>query len=271
LIYANCQYAGIGYFLHKYFSEISAINNLRINCIENYKLIKHQGAIDGTAFKQADIMIFQPIHSRHGKYSTDPEVEDNILTLLTPECEVLSFPYLYNPSFWCLIPPANIDGFVGDYAGIDTYLNKQVIESLKHAGCSLEDTLKLYDEGALDFKYQERFTSSLKILEQKEANLNIKASKFIAENCRTKRLFFTQNHPTTHLFIHCANQLLELLGTNYQFDSGEFPENVARLPGQWPHSNYDRAFWNFKFQIDYGGDAWYRQHIKKIFQQTPLN
>ena len=72
--YSNCQYAGIHYFLKQAIQEPIDLYHL-----ENYKLIKEQKPIPVNRLKEADIFIYQPIDKRHGIYSTESTVDNNIL------------------------------------------------------------------------------------------------------------------------------------------------------------------------------------------------
>ena len=103
VFYTNCQCRGLYYFIKNH------INKIETKHIENYSIIKNKNKIPFDILKQADIFIYQPIDKKHGIYSTDTSVENNILSYLSPNCKIISFPYIYNSSLWILIPPANVD------------------------------------------------------------------------------------------------------------------------------------------------------------------
>ena len=125
VFYTNCQYRGLDYFIKNH------INKIETKHIENYSLIKNKNQIPVDILKQADIFIYQPIDKKHGIYSTDTSVENNIMSYLSPNCKIISFPYIYNSSLWILVPPAHVDGYIGNYLDINKYINRYPIEKLR--------------------------------------------------------------------------------------------------------------------------------------------
>ena len=263
--YSNCQYAGIHYFLQKTLNGPVDITHL-----ENYSFIKDKKLIPIDCLKQADIFIYQPIYKRHGIYSTDNTIENNIMSYLSPKCKTISFPYIYNSALWCLIPPANIDGYIGEYPDIDKYVNREPIEQLKSQGYSLDDVLRMYSNNEIDFDYENRFVNSVKILKEKESICDVKVTDFIVKHIRTRKLFFTQNHPTTCVFVHIANQVLSILGHNHKYDEFAYPDNVINLPGEWPTTTYDSKYWKFEYSVN-TQNTWYIPHIIKIYQNYTVS
>lgn len=260
IFYTNCQYRGLKYFLEKYFKDEKKIYH-----IENYTLIKYKKNIPIDILKLADIFIYQPIDKKHGIYSTQTSVEINIMSYLSSNCKRISFPYIYNSSLWILIPPANIDGYIGNYPDIDKYINREPIENLKAKGYSLNKVIEMYSKGLIDFDYENRFNKSLDILKKKEEFCDVKVATFIEKNIKKHRLFFTQNHPTSCVFIHCVNQILSILGYNHKFDEFAYPENICNLPGEWPQTSNDIKYWNFEYKNININNNWYIEHIKNIY------
>lgn len=164
-----------------------------------------------------------------------------------------------------MVPPATIDNLVGGYGEKNRYLNREVIDDYVDRGVSLKDVLKAYRRGQIDFGYQRRFDESIRILRDKESHCDVVVSEFIEKNVHERRLFFTQNHPTTALFVHCVNQILKLLGETYEFNADDFSENVGGFSKGWPHGSADRRHWNFRFKVKRKSDAFYRKHIKAIY------
>ena len=229
--YSNCQYAGINYFL-----QISVPKYYNIFHLENYGLIKEKKSIPVDKLKEADIFIYQPIDKRHGIYSTDTTIENNIMSYLSPKCKTISFPYIYNSALWCLIPPANIDGYVGEYPDIDKYINREPIEQLKSQGYSLSDVLRMYSNNEINFDYENRFEKCIEILRDKERKCDVKVSDFIVKH----------------------------IGYNLKYNEFTFPENICNLPGEWPTSSSDMNYWKFEYQCNIQ-DKWYIPHITNIY------
>ena len=53
------------------------------------------------------------------------------MSYLSPNCKIISFPYIYNSSLWILVPPAHVDGYIGNYLDINKYINRYPIEKLR--------------------------------------------------------------------------------------------------------------------------------------------
>lgn len=265
VIYTNCQFLGIQYFLGRYYKSMG--KNVRMTHLENYILIKNQGALDPSMLASADVFIYQPIAARHGIYSTSSDVEGSVVSYLSDDCEKIAFPYIYNSAMWCLVPPAIADNLIGGYGEYDQYLNKEVIEELIDSGHSLKQILKMFRRKQIDFKYAERFKQNIEILEEKEKQCDLVVSDYIVENVRKRKLFLTQNHPTTCVFIHCVNQILEKLGADYSFNADDFPDNVAGFSKGWPQSKNDLEYWQFTYSDVRVVDKFYRKHITRMYDR----
>lgn len=257
--YTNCQYRGLDYFLQTHLQTTNKFH------IENYTLIKQKQQIPIDIIKQADIFVYQPIDKKHGIYSTDTSVENNIMSYLPLNCKKISFPYIYNSSLWILVPPATIDGYIGNYSDMDKYINREPIEKLKAKGCSIDEILKMYSNGEIDFDHKNRFINSIDILKKKEEICDVKVAEFIEKNIKKHKLFLTQNHPTTCVFVHCVNQILSILGYDHKYDEFAYPINVSNLPEEWPYTSYDIKYWNFEYDIGNVNNNWYVDHIKNIY------
>lgn len=258
VLYSNCQGDGIKYFLN------NTINEACFTIIYNYGIINNKDVIPVDVLSKADIFIYQPIDKKHEQYSTDKSVENNIMTHLPEHCKCISFPYIYNSALWALIAPATIDGYIGDYPGVNKYINAETIQKLKKDGKSLEDVISMFHNGTIDFNYEERFKNCMNILRIKEKQCDIKVADFIEKNIKKHKLFFTQNHPTSCVFVHCTNQILEILGYEDRHDVFGYPTNVANLPGRIHHTNYDIKYWKFEYNARVN-DNIYIKHIKNIY------
>lgn len=257
--YSNCQFMGLNFFLNK------TIKNLKSFHIINYQLIKEDKPIPINILQKADIFIYQPIDKKHNIYSTDKTVENNILTHLRSDCIKISYPYIYHSSLWIFLLPSFADGFIANYSQINHYVNTEPITKLKNKGYSLNKVLQMYRDGKIDFEFNNRYEISIKILKEKESICDVKVSDFIEKNIRKRKLFFTQNHPTTCVFIHCVNQILSILGYNVKYDTNNFKENICDFVGEWPHTSYDNKFWDFQYKINNINDEIYINHIKIIY------
>ena len=258
VFYSNCQGQGLKYFLSDTIKEACFI------IIYNYDIINEKGVIPVDILGKTDIFIYQPIDERHGEYSTDRSVENNILNHLPEHCKCISFPYIYNSSLWCIVSPAIIDGYVGDYPDMNKYINSEPIEKLKEQGHTLDSVIDMFMSGKIDFNYEERFNKCMNILRKKEKDCDVKVADFIEENIKKHKLFFTQNHPSSYVFVHCVNQILEILGYENRYDVFGYARNIVNLPGVLNHTSHDMKYWKFEYRVK-TNDKWYIPHIKKIY------
>lgn len=89
LFYSNCQQLYLTYFLSLYYKDAKFID------IPNYQFVLDDNwNIDNIDFKNIDIFLYQPISAKYGYKSTDPSVENNMLTRLSDNCVKISFPYV---------------------------------------------------------------------------------------------------------------------------------------------------------------------------------
>ena len=182
LIYANCQGGALNVFLQKS-DEFSSRYQTKI--IENYSLIANGSALPVNSLRRADLFIYQPVAAKHGIYASD-----NLKKYLPPKCLTISFPYVYNDALWPLFEEGTkIKG-------------KEVIVSLIEQGFSLKKIVELFRAGQIDFQFERRFRESIAILRAKEAVTSVKTADFIIENLGIMKLFLTQNHQTSILYIH---------------------------------------------------------------------
>jgi len=261
--YGNCQALGLMRLLETKYP------NCKHTRIENYIWIRDKKEFPIPLLENADVFIYQPIDKRHGIYSTGDTINGNIMSYLKSSCKKIPFPYIYNSALWVLVPPTSADGLVGGYPYRDRYINSKPIKNLKKRGFSLRKVLRMYDRGNIDFEFGIRFQTCLNILKEREKTCDVKVSKFIEENIKKHRLFFTQNHPTPRVHVYVVNQILRLLNPNNApvIEVSDYPENsfMDIQPGVWPSTDYERKFWKFSYEETHRGPAFYRKHIRRIY------
>lgn len=243
VIYANCQSKGIRVCL-------DTVIKANYTEIANYDYIQTKKDLPIDILRDADIFIYQPIDIKHGIYSTDPSIENSICTYLSPNCTKISFPYIYNSAMWSIVSEQGIPENVNDISSTEKYKDVDAIKKLKSQGYSLDAIKTKFLNGEIDFEYQERFDKCMNILRQKESICDVKVVDFILKNIRNVKLFMTQNHPTTQVFIFCANQILSILNSERLIDNNpHYDPNTAKLPGNFIHTTYDIRFWKFKYPV----------------------
>jgi hypothetical protein len=247
VLYANCQSKGIKVLL-------SQIVDANYEEIANYVYIKEKLDLPIEILKSADIFIYQPLATKHGIYSTDMSIENSICTYLSPHCKKISFPYMYNSGLWPFLP--STDNYIDEFCAI---------RDLKSKGYTVEQVLKLFDEDKIKFNYEERFQKCMNIMKEKEEKCDVKVTQFIEENITTMKMFLTQNHPSTNLFIHCINQILRLMNIeNVIHHRIDYNINLAELPGNYPQSIYDLNFWKFEYDV-VCWNLWWKTKIKEVY------
>ncbi len=251
VIYANCQGSGIELFLNKHDVYKDAFVT---HTLENHILISQQIPIPIDLLKEASLFIYQPVGERHGCYATN-----HLKSCLPKDCQCISFPYIYNSALWPLFEENQI--IVGE----------EIIRELFEKGVSLKSVVDLFCEERINFQFEQRFQRTLSILKQKEQETDVKISDFIIGNIKNEKLFLTQSHPTSVVFIHCVNQILERLGLTLLPERLPCNPNEANLPDCWPSSPYEKIFYRYAYQNDWRlfyrkrvDSNWHRFHIRII-------
>ncbi len=238
LIYANCQGRAFDTFLRM---SAEFQEKYRIEIVNNYIFIQNKHNLPLDTFKKADLFIYQPIAAKHGVYATD-----NLFEYLPPQCVKISFPYIYNDALWPLFE------VLGEIKG------QEVVVSLIESGLSLKEIVDRFCAGKIDFQFERRFSDSMAILRSKEEKTDVKVADFIVSNFRTKKLFLTHNHHTNAIYIHCANQILNILHLPLLHFVDKMPAETC-LGDCWPQSPYETNFYGLTYQY-----AWQEYHPEKI-------
>lgn len=155
---------------------------------------------------------------------------------------------MFNSVLWILIPPAEGDGKIGEWGDTTKYVNHEPILKLKKCGYSLNDIISLYNDNSINFNIKNRVINYYDILQKHDEICNIKVCDFIKQNIRKYKLFYTQNHPTSYIMAHCVNQIFKILGVSFELDVFSYPLNVTHISSaSYPHSLYDKQYWNFEY------------------------
>lgn len=170
---------------------------------------------------------------------------DNIKKFLKEDCVKISFPYVYNSSFyttyWEGASPRWTLGTLVNCGWRD-------IMKLIMNNTSLEEILSLYDKGKIDFYFEERLNICMKYLKEKEKDCDIKVSNFIYDNYKTKRLFVTQNHITKYFITWISNRILEIININLISESLEIDSTIEAY---CLYDNYNKNHYEFNYNTDH--------------------
>lgn len=249
IIWSNCQGEGLRVFMTK----TNAFKNSNIKVLKNYMYINEKRDVPVNELSGADVFIYQPLSEKNGIYS-----DEHILPLLSSSCVKLSFPYIYNDALW---------PFYSNYM--------DPINKLKEQGYSCEEVITMYKNGTIDYNFDQRMENTLKILDDNEKNTDIKVLDYIRQNIKEKKLFITQNHPTSTIFIHCVNQILSLLNIDEKLFDKDYGDNILDIFGKYmpfilPISDNEIRHYGFKY-IDKGykdADRYYIDCIKHYYDKS---
>jgi hypothetical protein len=148
---------------------------------------------------------------------------------------------------------------------------------------SESDLTTLYRANLLDFGFEMRLREMYNIGLLKEKECTIKIIDFIFANIQNRKLFLTQDHPTTFVFAEVTRQICNKL--NIQFDIARAcaaEENLSALEDsvysntstcQYPISRYAIKYFGFHYVASENDDAddfylsnvidYYRRFYKK--------
>lgn len=245
VIYANCQARGVEVILKMYLDSMGVASTFHV--FENYVTLAGEAELDMAVIQTADVFIYQPINDKYGEKSTA-----HLLKLLPAHCKTIAFPYVYNDALWTVV-----------HDGVD-FRGRQAIDELRAQGKSITEVLNLFESGGIDFRQRERFVHSILALKEREAQCDVVVSNFLVDHVSKQKLFLTQNHPTTAVFVHLVNQMIRLLGYDGAVSADGLPLNLAKLPGEWFHTQYDCDSFGFEFSV-VGSHTFYLTNIVKIY------
>jgi hypothetical protein len=237
VFYTNCQGGfGINTLL------CSRVKFETVNYIETFSTIWNNEDLPIDVLNNADIFIYQPINDKYGKYSTDVNIKNNILTYLKPNCIKISFPYVY---FACLFPlyfansAAEIDG--GNSYDVSKIVNRDVIIDLKKKYTN-EEIILLYDNQEIDFNFKKNYEDTIERIKNIEQNCTITITNlFTLDSIKKIKLMHTNNHPSNYVLKYITNEILKIL----QLPTHDYEEFNDELLTEYPYSIYSYNYYKF--------------------------
>ncbi len=263
LFIGMCHVGGVKKFLEE-FSKFPNFYESQI--FANWELMKNNSKIPLKTLREADLVIYQPLGDEHGCYSTKKSNPDSFFNLLRDDAVTISIPRLHNNSLWPIYHRTN-SKVKGDYYGT---INNKVT--------SRAEFDYLYDSGAIDFDFQNRFDKNCEISRAKEAICDVKIVDFILANLRKQKLFLTQDHPTSFLFNEVTRQVCNKLDIEYDLEkAGQCHENFSgttdstygRSDAQYPISRYAAKHFGFEYRNDEAfteSDQFYKSISREFLQ-----
>ena len=193
LIYANCQGA-ISQLLAQHFYGHASLS---IRHIINY--LPDQEIDLPDFINDADIFIYQPKkYSNNGQvtFGMDPNIKD----ALPRKCLAVSFPYVYNNSFWPIV-----------YGDNNTVITSHGVSSMVTSSRSQNYIAECYDNGELDFDFTRRFVASIENLINRERFTDVNISDVIINNQSGDCLFIDQAHPKTSTLLEVVKRIISIV------------------------------------------------------------
>lgn len=246
----NCHMTGIrsalGYttFASKYTVEQFA----------NWEMIERKDALPTQSLENADVVIYQPLRHVHGCYSTE-----NMLRFCRPDALLISVPRIHNNALWPIYAKRYIK---------DIYYGGDYLEDYR--GVSQQNILAAYDAGVIDFKFKERFDRNIATSIEREKDTDVKVVKFILDNIRNRQLFLTQDHPTTCVFQHVVEQLVDPLRISFTNSIDNAPDNIADLEDSAYHLQTKR-YPQSSLAVEALGLNWVTQTDDRFYRQRLLD
>lgn len=175
-----------------------------IKAVHALSLVERQHLLEQA--ESVGLLVHQPVADGYAPASTN-----SVTGRLNANAKTISFPVLwfdgYTPDMVSLKQSGSALKFPSNY-------HSRVIANAYAAGYSALEAAQLFDapEFVAPEVPLEIANNSIGTLARRESELDIHVSKYIEDNFREKRLFFTFNHPTGWLLYHVADEILSRLG-----------------------------------------------------------
>lgn len=224
VLYGNCQVEAIGGYLKQNYPKL-----YDYFIFVNFQILREEREIPIELLNKADLFIYQPLHG-HGSFDT----EFIISNYLKKTCRCISLPYIYFSGYFpdYIHDPNNSKTVSIEFPHGMFYAGHQKIKDFVEArvppGIILEKCMQLdlYNEALV----LENCEKTLKILEDREKDTNIKVAYFIRKNFRKVRLFHMATHPTNIMLKLVTKKLLSImkLDPNAVENNSYFNEEVLK-------------------------------------------
>ena len=257
LLIGNCQMSGIQECL----KHTDFFKEYEVSQYANWELLKSNERIPLLHLKNADLVIYQPLSDVHGCHSTNLHNPDSFMHMLKEECLTISFPRIHNNSVFPIFHKNNKMKLM--YGCI-----KNKIENETQLG-------DLYIHNRVDFGFEERMLQNHTISLEKEHDTDVKIADFIQSNLSKKKLFLTQDHPTSVVFQEVTRQICDTL--EIDLPDVEMEENKTGLQDsvyhrpdhQYPISRYAIQHFGFNYidQEHPDADLFYAKNLCDYYRR----
>jgi len=263
MLYATCQGDMIKNVLNS-IKEFNTQYEIKEN-VHNYTLIRNNRDYMehfSDRHKSADIWIYQPLDTQYGNNSTD-----FLMQYLKDSAQTISLTYVYNHSFWPLVPAGTVD--VSDdftISNVERIKNQEVIQDLVLAGYSKNDILNMYNSNAINWKYQDRYEQCRQIQMLKEKKTHVKVQDYIDANLRIKKLFWYPSHPTHYIIFHIVNQILKILNLEPVIVPDDDAKHDTSPLIKIPYTLDAKQHFKFEWKHDDGAHEYFKPYLERILK-----
>ena len=198
----NCQATPLADIIRSVVSEKIIIDVLPVN-----QLKKEDEYNTVNRIKRSDVIVTQPIqHTYHLDFLRTNNIKNYF------QKDIVTIPNLffrgYTPDLaYITVNKKRVQSPIGDYN------HRVIFENWKNK-TSLSELESLLTIDDVEARHRECFTtasSSLNDLNVRERDLTITISEYIKKHWTDKRLFYTFNHPTTHLLSILSKYIINHL------------------------------------------------------------
>ena len=242
LIYGNCQGYGVGRFLEK------TSFGYDVKIFQNYRLIlKEEDPADLHACAaKADLFIYQPINEKYGELCTEHMLHE----VIPKDCRTVSFACQFNSGIEPLIEHGT------------SILGSEYVKALMEIRDN-QQIINAYHGGTVNFGMLARFLACAAEQARREVFCDVPMIDWILNN-RTKRLFLTQNHPTSFLFAELARRTISFLSGRQEPEIPIASWNEVGLPCGLPLSRYAVKEFGHNLPVDPEAEDHYKKLLDRI-------
>lgn len=219
LCFGKCNAQAIVSFLHPALAEHA---DLRI--IPVWSEDAHRAKHDIVQYtEQSDVVIFQDFAI---VASADNSILINNQDILAAEMEKnphlvkIIYPYIENPAMWSIFIRT------GDQMPVTSKAVRELLESDR----PIDEILRAYDAGQLDFDFTKRSKDTMSSLKFMERSTDIKVHDYIQANMKRSQLFLDPNHPGKDIWIEVTRQICAIL-----VERNVIPAAPSDLPPLYAH------------------------------------
>lgn len=236
LCFGTCQVLHVTKILNTYLNDDNYIVSYHINYSDAFD---EEYTYKNMSY--ADIIIYQALNEKRCYLLSDKNIRRKFKSK-----KLISIPYI------------RVDGVYSLEYNYGKILGEEYIVDLLNKGFKRDEVYKQFELGQIDFNLDNRFKTSLGVMERNYPNTDIKLSEFIKNNYKKKKLFNANLHPTNEVFYEIIRQLNILLNFNINFDKNSDFNELSEIVSTISPSDEKKYKYTLK---TYSGIGWLMKGI----------